>query len=89
MDKAFLPLHEALRQFTAIGNDLYNGDRTIHSYITRLEITTPVELDVQWDANGKLVIGSVPPLYDVATTIRPSLHKINFTAELNDWADGD
>jgi hypothetical protein len=89
LDKAFLPLHEALLRFSSAGTELFNEDRTVHSYITRLEITAPVELDVIWGEDGKLQLGSTPPLYDLATSIRPSIHKISFTAELNDWTDGD
>lgn len=89
LDKAFLPFHEALLQFSSVGTELYNEDRSIHSYIYRFAITSPVELDVIRDENGRLQIGSTPPLYDVATSILPSFHNIRFTAELNDWKDGD
>jgi hypothetical protein len=87
IDKAFLSFHEALLRFAAIGTELYNEDRSIHSYIYRFDIDSPVELDIVRDENGKLQIGSTPPLYDVATSIRPSIHSIRFTAELTDWKD--
>jgi hypothetical protein len=36
------------------------------------------------DEDGKLRIGSTPPIYYVDTSFRPSYHRISFKAELSE-----
>ena len=55
----------------------------MHSYITRVEIEAPVELDVTRDDHGTLQIGSTPPLYYVDTSLRPSYHRLRFVAAVD------
>jgi hypothetical protein len=86
MDEAFIPLREMLRNLLDFGGEVADEAAGVRSSIYRCEIDTPIELDVSRDADGKLVIGSVPPLYRVATSLRPSYHRIRITAE-RDHAD--
>lgn len=82
MDEAFVPFHgivNGLRPTAEIRDD----DLGMHSYITRVEIEAPVELDVTRDGDGTLQIGSTPPLYYVDTSLRPSYHRLRFTAEVD------
>jgi hypothetical protein len=82
MDEAFVPFHgivNGLRPTAEIRDD----DLGMHSYITRVEIEAPVELDVSRDEHGALQIGSTPPLYYVDTSVRPSYHRLRFTAEVD------
>lgn len=82
MDEAFRPLHSIVRGLcptTSIRAD----DLGIHSYITRMEIEAPVELDVTRGDDGMVRIGSTPPLYYVDTSLRPSYHRIRFVAEVD------
>ena len=82
MDEAFVPFHgivNGLRPTAEIRDD----DLGMHSYITRVEIEAPVELDVSRDDQGALQIGSTPPLYYVDTSLRPSYHRLRFTAEVD------
>ncbi len=82
MDEAFLPFSEILKKILSFNADLTDEQGNIHFYIHECEIETPVELDVTVDEQGALYIGSVPPLYYVDTTIRPSYHRLTFKAEL-------
>jgi hypothetical protein len=52
-------------------------------YINRVEIESPVELDLSRDEHGELQLGSTPPLYYADTSLRPSYHRLRFTAELD------
>jgi hypothetical protein len=80
MDEAFLPLGEVLRNLLSFAGEVRDDDAGVRTHVTRCEIETPVELDVSWDADGRLRVGSVPPLYYVDTTFRPSFHRVRFTA---------
>jgi hypothetical protein len=82
MDEAFVPLHE-LMLGVAAGGDLRSDEHGVRMVIDRFSVSSPIELDVTVQGDGSLAIGSVPPLYRVETTYRPSFHQIRFTAELD------
>jgi hypothetical protein len=88
MDEAFLPFAEIVRQTIAVRGDFLDKEAGVHSYICNLEVEMPVELDISQDGSGQLRIGSVPPLYYVDTTFRPSYHRLKVTASLAEEADG-
>jgi hypothetical protein len=81
MDAAFLPFNEMLDKILDIDGELYTPDNGIHSYVYELDLTTPIELDILVDENGKVSLGIIPPLYRVETSFRPSYHSLTFTAE--------
>ena len=81
MDDAFMPFSEVLRRMLSFGGDLVDEDAGVHSYIYECSIESPVELNVFRDDQGALRIGTTPPLYYVDTSLRPSFHKLKFTAE--------
>ena len=85
MDEAFIPLHETVLGMAATGDIRSDG---IHMYIERLEIESPIELDLTVHSGGSVEIGSMPPLYRVDTSVLPSFHMIRFTAELTGGAEG-
>jgi hypothetical protein len=83
MDEAFVPLHRivgALHPAAEVRDDAAG----VRTYIHRFEIEAPVELDVTRDADGRLGIGSTPPLYYVDTSLRPAYHRLRFTAILDE-----
>jgi hypothetical protein len=86
MDEAFIPLREMVSGMAAAG-DIRSDEHGIHMYVERLEIESPIELDLTVRPDGSVEIGSVPPLYRVDTSVLPSFHKIRFTAELTGGAD--
>jgi hypothetical protein len=81
MDEAFVPLSRLLADLGSPPGDLVDEDAGVHTYVTRLEIDSPVELEVGLDEEGRMSIGSTPPLYDVDTSLRPSYHRVRFFAE--------
>ena len=81
MDEAFMSFSETLEKLLSIEGEIFDDGNGIHSYIYAFDVGTPVELDVVRDENGQLKLGTVPPLYRVQTTFRPSYHNISFTAE--------
>jgi len=89
MDEVFLPFSEIIEKLLSIEGEIYDDNNGIHSYIYEFEVGTPVELDVLRDENGQLKLGSIPPLYRVETSFRPSYHSITFKAEKINHQDGD
>lgn len=80
MDEAFLPLHAMIEKATAIEGELYDNENGVHSYVYEFEVYTPIELDIIVDEEGKVKIGSIPPMYRVETSFRPSFHAIRINA---------
>ena len=89
MDEAFLPFNEIIRRAMAFRGEIVDEAAGVRSYIHACEVGMPVELDVTRDEAGMLRIGSTPPLYYVDTSLRPSYHRIKFTASLTEEGDGD
>jgi hypothetical protein len=89
MDEAFMPFREIIARMLAFRGDIVDDEMGVRSYIYEYEIEAPVELDVVRDEQGALQIGSTPPLYYVDTSIRPSFHRLRFTAQLSEGSDGD
>jgi hypothetical protein len=83
VDEAFVPLHKLMLGMTA-GGSVRSQAHGIEMVIHRFSIDSPIELDLSVHDDGSVAIGSVPPLYRVETTFRPSYHQIRFTAELTD-----
>ena len=83
MDEAFVPLHRIIAGLEPAG-DIRDDDAGVRSYIHRIEIESPVELDVTREDDGRLQIGTTPPLYYVATSLQPSYHRLRFVAELDE-----
>jgi hypothetical protein len=80
MDDSYLPASEVVRRLVEVDGEIVDHDAGIRFWIDRLEIDAPVELSISRDPDGRLQIGSTPPLYYVDTTFRPSYHRIRVTA---------
>jgi hypothetical protein len=89
MDEAYLPLSEIIRRSIAFRGEIVDEAAGVRSYIYACDVEMPVELDVSRDEAGRLLIGSTPPLYYVDTSIRPSYHRLTFTACLAEKRDDD
>jgi hypothetical protein len=83
VDEAFVPFHRLVVELAASA-DIRSEEHGIHMYVHRYSVETPIELDIVVGADGSVQIGSVPPLYRVDTTYRPSYHQIRYSAELAD-----
>jgi hypothetical protein len=81
MDEAFIPFSDMVHRVLAVDGDFYDEENGVRTYISEMEVGTPIELDVQVDENGKVKLGAVPPLYRVYTSFRPSYHSVTINAE--------
>lgn len=87
IDEAFLPLHGLVERMLAFKGEFQDDDAGVRSYITACEIEAPIELDVIRDVDGAIRIGSTPPLYNVRTSILPSVHQLRFRAVRDEAKD--
>jgi len=80
MDEAFRSLSATLLDFTghspAFGDEVSGQKLTM----TGIEIASPVELQVTRSEDGRLVIGTTPPLYPLMTTLAPVFHGMRVRA---------
>jgi len=88
LDEAFLPFAEIVRHLCLVGEPISDASAGVSSVIEECSVELPVELDVTRDADGRLQIGSAPPLYYVDTTFRPSFHRLKLRARLGGDDDG-
>jgi len=84
MDEAFISFEQILGRLTTFGSEFTSFEAGVRTYVSGLEIDTPVELDVTRDETGALRIGTTPPLYLLRTSVSPSLHRLRFAARLED-----
>ena len=88
IDEAFLPFRGIIERMLSFSSDLVDDEAGVRSYIYEYEIESPVELSVARGDSGHVQIGTTPPLYYVDTSLRPSYHKLRFTAQLDHNSDG-
>jgi len=87
MDEDFRPFSVIIENLLAFPGEYVDEGAGVRSYITGYEIESPVELDVSRDAEGRLRIGSTPPLYPLMTTITPVYHRLRFVSRLAEEED--
>lgn len=88
MDEAFMPFSGIIEQMMAFGGEYVAEEAGVRSYITVCEIESPVELDITRDSEGRLRIGTTPPIYCLQTTVAPSYHRLRFVAKISGEAGG-
>ncbi|HXT14989.1 MAG TPA: hypothetical protein VN706_05130 [Gemmatimonadaceae bacterium] len=88
MDEAFISVTDALALMLDFHGDITDAAAGVRSHIYQCTVELPIELDVSRADDGSLVLGSVPPLYPVSTTYRPSYHRVRFTAVVDEAPHG-
>ncbi|RYY59739.1 MAG: hypothetical protein EOO05_12345 [Chitinophagaceae bacterium] len=81
MDNSFQHLSEMILNLTAIEGRMSSQENDVTMEIEKMSIETPIELWISTSANGKVEIGSIPPLYHVETSFQPSFHSITIHTE--------
>jgi hypothetical protein len=84
MDEAFKPLSVIIENLLAFRGEYVDDAAGVRAYIASYEIESPVELDVVRDAEGRLGIGSTPPIYPLSTTVSPVFHRLRFVCRLGE-----
>ncbi len=88
MNEDFIPFSEFVEEFVAVDHYMEQNfeDRNVAMHIEKITTETPCQLHVEVDDDGKVNLGSIPPMYYVETSFMPVFHniKINFEIEENE-----
>lgn len=86
IDEAFLSFPELIENLSDVDGvfEEVMDDEKIKMEIESIKMELPIQLDVVVDENGKVLLGSVPPLYDIQTSFDPVFHQIGLTLEKNE-----
>jgi hypothetical protein len=84
IDEALVPFSEMARAFTdftgVFGEDESAG---LPAEVERIELDLPVVLEVLVADDGRVILGSAPPLYYEETGIEPVYHQLRLTIALD------
>lgn len=90
LDEAFLPLADFIKEVTDIDAEISDRKTGMTMTAETIDMSMPIELDLQVEENGDVLIGAIPPLYYVETTVLPVFHQLTINLELtNPEADGE
>ncbi|MBS0124997.1 hypothetical protein [Thetidibacter halocola] len=79
IDEAFASLAGNLTAFMDLAGTYEDGARTQRLRATRIEIETPIELDLRTADGGVAALGTAPPIYHAETGIMPVFHTLRIT----------
>lgn len=81
IDEAYARFSENLTAFGDLTGTFMDetGEQGVHA--TRIEVETPVEMDVCVQDDGSIFLGFAPPLYRIETSILPVFHTLHLTLE--------
>lgn len=80
IDEAMLPFHQHIEDMLEIDGEALDEEKGIKMQIEEVGIESPVQLEIVIDDDGKIVVGSSPPLYYLSTGIMPVFHKLTLRA---------
>jgi len=87
IDEAYVSFVDQLVAFGSIPGVFEDPHHIQRLRVRRIEVETPIELDLRSSDGSVNAIGGAPPLYRVETTIMPVFHTLRLTlvsaADLN------
>ncbi|MEZ0609602.1 hypothetical protein ACAW74_13885 [Fibrella sp. WM1] len=85
IDEALVPLGSLVDLLSDLPTDGFRDEAAgVHLRPTSLTVEMPLELQILTNADGRVVLGSAPPLYAVATTLLPVFHNLRLTIAFDD-----
>ena len=84
VDEAMLPMSAFFAEMTDVDGYLVDDEMGTAAQLQKVEMSFPMELDIQVSEDGSLLLGGSPPLYYTETTFVPVFHqlKIEITVEM-------
>lgn len=79
IDEAMFPLNEHVRELLNLDGLVENLDSGIRMEIFEATVESPVQLEIIVEEDGKITLGSSPPLYYELTSIMPVFHAMKIT----------
>ena len=81
IDEAYARFAENMTAFADVVGTFEDPDGIQRMRVTRLEVETPVEMDLRVAKDGNVTLGAAPPVYRTETTILPVFHNLRITLE--------
>jgi hypothetical protein len=83
IDEALLPFNEHIHDMLSIEGEAYDEEKGIRMQINEVGIESPLQLDIIVDDDGKVTLGSSPPLYYFETGVMPVFHRLTIRAVID------
>src|SRR5687768_5074010 len=83
VDEAMLGIGEFVSQMTDVDGYMFDTEMSTALRVEKVEMSMPMQLDIQVREDGSVILGGSPPLYYTETTFSPVFHQltINIIAE--------
>jgi hypothetical protein len=91
VDEAMLEMGEFLSQMTDVEGYMFDAEMSAALRVEKVEMSMPIQLDIQVTASGSVILGGSPPLFYTETTFSPVFHQltINIIAEHKEKQERD
>lgn len=85
IDEAFLTMSELIETLSDLEGHVtgLEGAEIIRMEMEAVELELPLQLDITVSDEGEVIVGGVPPLYYVETTVLPVFHQLRIALERN------
>lgn len=84
IDEAMLDMASFLTQVTSVEGYLYDEEAETAMQLSSVELSMPVQLDLQVSDAGQVTLGGSPPLYYTETSIMPVFHQMKLTIAVDE-----
>jgi hypothetical protein len=81
IDEAMMTVEEMVSDLTEPLDEIVDEENGVLMGISSISVDMPIQLDVVVDDNGKVHLGTTPPLYHLETSFMPVFHQLRFTFE--------
>lgn len=83
IDEAMLEIGDFVSQMSDIDGYLTSEEAEFALEMEKVDLDMPLQLDIRVAEDGRVNIGSSPPLYYVETTIMPVFHQIQISIDVD------
>ena len=82
LDPAFIPMFRHIIGLVDIQETSFTDEQAgFRLELDELTTEMPVEMDIKVDENGKVCLGSTPPVYYANTSVQPVYHNMRITVK--------
>ena len=84
IDEAMLNMGEFLSQMTDVDGYLRDTGMLTAMQLEKVNLSMPIQLDLQMKNDGSLALGGSPPLYYAETTFLPVFHQLTVNIKVEE-----
>lgn len=84
-DDLYLPFFQHIREMMPVEDCIViDEEKGILTYPEKVEISTPLEMEIVANDDGEIQVGSAPPMYYANTSLLPVFHHLRITIVKNE-----